>query len=155
SVVIGNMLPDDLSKWAPAAVKVSKDHFEIASRAWQAYRQPTPQDWSDLLDQDLSLLRQFGQAWLELLEEVPMPDTGLGATDMRMLERISGGGVHPYDVFPGYRKRNKRRVFEYWEVGSLLDGLARCPAPAVSGLEEGPFTEEMHDDPGRHARYKS
>ncbi|WP_291714664.1 hypothetical protein [Bradyrhizobium sp.] len=44
SVVIGNMLPDELSKWTPAAVEVSTDHFEIASRAWQAYRRPTPQD---------------------------------------------------------------------------------------------------------------
>jgi hypothetical protein len=36
----------------------------------------------------------------------------------------------------------------------LLDGLARCPAPVVSGLDEGPFTLEMHDDRDRHARYK-
>jgi hypothetical protein len=45
-------------------------------------------------------------------------------------------------------------VFGYWEVGSLLDGLAHCPAPAVSGLGEGPFTLEMHDDRGRYERYK-
>jgi hypothetical protein len=31
--------------------------------------------------------------------------------------------------------------------------LAQGPAPAVSGLEEGPFTEEMHDA-HRFARYK-
>jgi len=45
-------------------------------------------------------------------------------------------------------------VFDYWEVGLLLDGLARSPAPAVSGLDEGPFTEEMHNNRGRHTRYK-
>jgi hypothetical protein len=152
---IGNYLPGDVSKWRQAAAEVSRDHLETAGLAWQAYRRPTPEDWLGLLDRDLSMLPQLGQAVLELLEELPMPVTGLGATEMRMLELISGGGVHPYDVFPGYRKRNKRRVFEYWEVGALLDGLARCPAPAVSGLEEGPFTEEMHDAPDRHARYKS
>jgi hypothetical protein len=80
------MLPDELSKWTPAAVEVSRDHLEIASRAWQAYRQPTPRDWSALLDHDLSMLPQLGQAVLELLEELPMPETGLGATEMRMLE---------------------------------------------------------------------
>src|SRR5436190_3336659 len=48
---------------------------------------------------------------------------------------------------------SSRRVFGYWEVGSLLDGLAYCPLPAVAGLDEGPFTEEMHDDDGRRARY--
>jgi hypothetical protein len=45
-------------------------------------------------------------------------------------------------------------VFGYWEIGSLLDGLARCPAPVVSGLDEGPFTPEKHDDRDRYARYK-
>jgi hypothetical protein len=83
-----------------------------------------------------------------------MRSTGLGATEMRMLELVSAANVSPFDVFPGYRKNNTRRVFEYWETGSLLDGLAYGPAPAVSGLDEGPFTEDLHDDADRHARYK-
>jgi hypothetical protein len=98
---ISNYLPGDVSKWRQAAAEVSRDHLETASRAWQAYRRPTPQDWSVLPDQDLSLLPQLRQAVLELLEELPMPVTGLGATEMRMLELISAGGLHPYDVFPG------------------------------------------------------
>jgi len=73
---------------------------------------------------------------------------------MRILELIATGDAQPFDVFPGHQKRNERRVFCYWEVGTLLDGLARCPAPAISGLEEGPFSLEMHDDAIRHARYK-
>ena len=73
---------------------------------------------------------------------------------MRMLELIAAGNAGPFDVFPGDRKRNQRRVFGYWEIGSLLDGLARCPVPAVSGLDEGPFTREMHDERDRHERYK-
>ena len=122
--------------------------------AWQAYRQPTPQHWADLLDKDLSALPQLRQTVLELLEELPMPATGLGATEMRMLELVAAGNATPFDVFPGHNKRNTRRVFGYWEVGALLDGLARGPAPAVAGLEEGPFTEEMHDDAARLARYR-
>jgi len=122
--------------------------------AWQAYRAPTPQAWFNLLDKDLSLLPQLRQTMLEMLEELPMRATGLGATEMRMLELISARSRRPFDVFPGYRSQDKRRVFGYWEVGSLLDGLAHCPAPAVSGLDEGPFTDEMHQDRARHARYK-
>ena len=73
---------------------------------------------------------------------------------MRMLALISMGNASPHHLLPGHGKGNTRRLFDYWEVGSLLDGLARCPAPAVSGLDEGPFTEAMHDDPGRLARYR-
>jgi hypothetical protein len=91
---------------------------------------------------------------MELLEELPMSVTGLGATEMRMVELISAGNASPFDLFPGHMKRNTRRVFGYWEIGALLDGLARCPAPAVAGFDEGPFTEEMLNDDGRRARYK-
>jgi hypothetical protein len=89
-----------------------------------------------------------------LLEELPGLATGLGATEMRMLELISEGDAGPFDVFPGHEKRNTRRTLDYWQIGALLDGLARCPALAVSGLDEGPFTDEMHDGRDRYQRYK-
>jgi hypothetical protein len=106
----------------------------------------------DLLSKDLTVLPRLRQTVVELLEELPMRATGLGATEMRMLELISQGYIHPFDLFP--HNLHQRRVFDYWETGSLLDGLAHCPAPVVSGLGEGPFRVEMHDDPDRHQRYK-
>jgi hypothetical protein len=151
---IAEQNPEAVSRWRPAAVKILDDHLEAASLAWQAYRQPTPQDCFNLLLKDLSVLPLLRQAVVDLLEELPMPASGLGATEMRMLELISAGNAGPYDVFPGKGKPNQRRVFGYWEVGSLLDGLARGPAPAVAGLADGPFTEEIHDDPRRHERYR-
>jgi hypothetical protein len=153
-VVIRSQPAGAVAKWRPPAVKILDDHLEAASSAWQAYRQPTPQHWFNLLAKDLRVLPQLRQTVLELLEELPGNTTGLGATETRMLELISAGDARPFDVFPGHRKRNKLRVFGYWEVGALLDSLAHCPAPAVSGLDEGPFTLEMHDERDRLARYK-
>jgi hypothetical protein len=153
-VRIGNHPPEEVARWRLPAVKILNDHVETASAAWQAYRAATPQGWFNLLGKDLSVLPQLQQAAVELLEELPLDTTGLGATEMRMLELISAGNAGPFDVFPGDRKRNKRRVFGYWEVGVLLDGLAHCSAPAVAGLDEGPFTLEMHDDRNRHERYQ-
>jgi hypothetical protein len=154
NVVIGDQPPEALPEWKPLGVKIQNEHLVAANKAWQAYRQPTPQHWFDLLDKDIGALPQLRQTVLELLEELPTRSTGLGATEMRMLELVSAGNVSPFDIFPGYSKNNTRRVFEYWETGSLLDGLAHGPGPAVSGLDEGPFTEELHDDADRHARYK-
>jgi hypothetical protein len=151
---ITGQIPEAISEWKPPGVKIRNEHLEAASMAWQAYRQPTPQHWVDLLDKDICVLPQLRQTVLELLEELPMPATGLGATEMRMLELVAAGNATPSDVFPGRNKRNTRRVFGYWEVGALLDGLARGPAPAVADLEEGPFTDELHDDAARLARYK-
>lgn len=134
---IGDYMPEDVAGWRLPSIKIQDEHLEAASRAWQAYRQPMPQDCFNLLGEDLSLLPQLRTSVLELLEELPMLDTGLGATEMRMLELISKGDASPFDVFPGDKKPNKRRVFDYWEVGELLDALACHPAPAVSGLKGG------------------
>lgn len=153
-VSIGNCTPEELAGWRLPAVGILNDHLDVASLAWQAYRQPTPETWLSLLDEDLTILRQLRQSVLELLEELPMDVTGLGVTEMRMLELISAGNAGPFDVFPGDKKHNKRRVFGYWEIGALLDGLARCPAPVVSGLDEGPFTLAMHEDRDRLERYR-
>jgi hypothetical protein len=151
-VVIGNHPPEELIKWQLPTVKILNEHLVTASTAWQAWRASTPQDWFNLLSEDLTALPRFQRTVVELLEELPMRTTGLGATEMRMLELISEGSIHPFDLFP--HSPHQRRVFDYWETGSLLDGLAHCPAPVLSGLSEGPFTVEMHDDRSRHQRYK-
>jgi hypothetical protein len=152
--VIGECSQTELGRCRHAATPIRKDHLETATTAWAAYRAPTPVSWFDLLAQDLSALPRLQDTVAVLLEELPNRRSGLGATEMRMLELISMGHVHPYDLFPGREKRNERQAFGYWEVGALLDGLAHCPSPAVTGLDEGPFTIEMHDQADRHARYK-
>lgn len=151
NVPIGNYKPEKLAEWRLPAVKIGKEHLETASKAWKAYQSRTPQAWFKLLDKDLRGLPHLRQTVLELLEELPWDVTGLGATEMDMLQNIAGKKVVPHDLLP--HRLGRRRVFGYWEIGSLLDGLAHCPAPAVSGLDER-FTDEMHMGRRRYARYK-
>jgi hypothetical protein len=119
-VAIGNHPPEELATWRLPAVKIRNDHLERASATWRAWRAPTPRNWFNLLSKDLSVLPQLPQTVLELLEELPSEVTALGATEMRMLELISAGNAGPFDVFPGYEKRNQRRVFGYWEVALTM-----------------------------------
>ena len=148
---IGDHLPEAVATWRLPAVKIRNDHLEQASVAWRAYRAPTPQDWFDLLSRDLSILPRLRQAVVKLLEELPMRATGLGATEMRMLQLLSEGIVNPIGLFPHHR--HQRKVFGYWEAGYLLDGLAHCPAPAVSGLGEGLLPFESWGSRSLHERY--
>ena len=149
---LGETEPARLAELKFPGVAINDHHLEIASLAWQAYRAPTPHAWFDLLGRDLSILPQLRRCVLEMLEELPGRATGLGASELRILELIAAGYVHPFEVFPHYRQRFQRRVFGYWEAGALLEGLALAPMPAVSGLAEWPFTLEMHNERERLRR---
>jgi len=151
---LGETDPGRLAEWKFPGVAINDHHLEIASLAWQAFRAPTPHAWFNLLSRDLSVLPQLRRCVLEMLEELPGRATGLGASELRILELISAGYMHPFDAFPHYRERFQRRVFGYWEAGALLEGLALAPMPAVSGLADWPFTPEMHNLRERYERYK-
>ena len=132
-VDIAGQPPDTISEWKPPGVKIRNEHLEAAGMAWQAYRQPTPQHWVDLLGKDISVLPQLRQTVLELLEELPMAATGLGATEMRMLELVAAGKATPFDVFPGHQKPTRGACSTIWKLERCWMGwlaVRRQPYPA-------------------------
>jgi hypothetical protein len=137
----------------PPVVAITPRQLKSASRAWGAYCARTPQGWCNP-KMDLHWLPNLALHRTLLLKELPRPASGLGATELRILQLIARGGVRPFDVFPGRQKHEELNVHGYWEVGALIDGLARCERPAVAGLDEGPFSLEMHNDSVRLDRYK-
>lgn len=126
-------------------VRVRIEDLETASVSWQAYRATTPEACFDLLRRDLSAFPLLRPALLDLLQELPWSETGLGATEMRLLELIGTGFMDANLLFylRGFRQRG---VFSDFEIGSLLEGLAHGLRPAVSGLDDElrVLTKENH-----------
>jgi hypothetical protein len=127
--------PTGLGKWKVQDIDVTGAELETASSAWQAYRATTPEACLALLATDLSALLLLKPALLDLLAELPSSTTGLGATEMRMLELIAWGFANTTPLFH-LRQLRGTRVFNESEHGHLLDGLAHGPTPAVAGLDE-------------------
>jgi hypothetical protein len=144
--------PDGIGDWRPPIVDVTEKELAMAQVAWQAYRSPTPEACVDLLQGDLSALPLLKPV-LDLLAELPSALTGLGATEMRMLEMIGRGYSRPNDLFHGGDVR-QTRVFNEFELGYLLDGLAFGPAPAVAGLDEELRTMRRDNFRDRGRAYK-
>ena len=142
-----------LGKWQPPAVDVTEKELETASAAWRAYRAPTPEACFDLLGRDLSTLPLLKPALIDLLEELPHRSTGLGATEMRLLELIARGYSLTNALFY-LRSLRRTRVFGEFEIGYLLDGLAHGPRPAVAGLDDELRTLERENLGGRNKAYK-
>ncbi|SDR88547.1 hypothetical protein [Bradyrhizobium canariense] len=127
--------PGGFGTWRPPLVDVTEQELATASAAWQAYRATTPEACFGLLRRDLSALPLLRPVLLDLLEELPSASTGLGATEMRMLELIGRGYSLTNALFHLWDLR-QTRVFDEWENGYLLDGLALGPTPAVTGLDD-------------------
>src|SRR5205823_421571 len=111
-----------------------------------AFGQSTPAAWFALLREDLKALPHLAGAVAALLEELPDVDTALTSTEVKLLKLISRGVTAPMRVIGEYWGENPLAVPSYWELGRTLDRLARCPTPAILGLDIGPFTSQMHDD---------
>jgi hypothetical protein len=142
----------NFGRWRPPVVDVAEKEFETASAAWNAYRAPTPEACFDLLAKDLSALPLLKPVLVALLNELPSVLTGLGATEMRMLELIVRGYSTTSALFHLYQLR-QTRIFGEWQHGYLLDGLAFGPIPAVAGLDEELRTLDRNNLRDRHPAY--
>jgi hypothetical protein len=129
------VFPGQFKKLRQPAVAVIEHALAAARAVWQAYLQPTPEACFNLLGEDLSELVLLKPALRDLLEELPSASTGLGATEMRMLELIARGygNINPLFHLESLRQT---RIFNEIEHGYLMDGLAFGPRPAIAGLDE-------------------
>lgn len=151
---IGGCGPFGIRSLRPRVVKVGQRQFELAARAWRAFCESTPQSWFDLLSSDLEALPRLRATVRALLAELPATASGLRATERRLLKRVSESGATWMSVFPNMLRFDEVRVYSYWELARLLDGLARGTAPAIAGLPDGPFDMALHDDSARRKRYQ-
>ena len=116
-------------------INIRPADLETASICWQAYRAATPEACFDALCRDLSGFPLLRPALLDLLQELPWSGSGLGATELRLLELIAAGfmGTNGLFYLRGFRQRG---VFTDMEIGTLLQGLAHGPRPAIAGLDD-------------------
>ncbi|PIT06025.1 hypothetical protein TSA1_12035 [Bradyrhizobium nitroreducens] len=125
---VANYAPESIAKWKLPAFKVTDNHFAMASRAWQAYQAETPQSCFDLLMTDLTILPGLRPALIALLEELPDSVTGLGATEMDILDFVNDGHTNPRHVTEA---RWIRDVLDENDAGDALLELGAHPAPVV------------------------
>lgn len=141
---IGRQEPEAIERLAATAVPVTKAQLDLAKRAWVALRQPTPEAWAGLLEEDTSALSFLRPAILRMLEELPGTD-GLSRTERQMLATIEAGeSLTALALFVATQKMEDAEFLGDWSFWRLLDQLALADEPLVGGLEAAPF---QHTDP--------
>ena len=98
---------------------VTREHLEVAQKAWLAFIQPTPMDWFKLLDEDLSYLPFLKDAIIRMLEEFPNRRDGLSRSQYQALYIISKGINNPKYIFDKSQTLEKKRFMGeiiFWKI---------------------------------------
>lgn len=134
--------PDSVAKWKLPVFKVTESHLTMASRAWQAWRAPTPGPCFDLLTKDLTMLPRLRSGLITMFEELPDVKVGLGENELGMLGWIEDEGTAPQEVLHAARWRE---VYDEREADELLYALGNCKVPAVVELGREPLPANEED----------
>ncbi|SFV59361.1 hypothetical protein MNB_SV-13-185 [hydrothermal vent metagenome] len=99
--------------------KISKEHLELAQKAWLAFTASNPLAWFKLLDEDLHLFPFLKDTIIRMLEEYPNTRNGLSKSEHQALLTISKGIRNPNEIFQNCQKSEKRKFMGkiiFWKI---------------------------------------
>jgi hypothetical protein len=97
---LGELLKEELASLLPTRQPVKRKQYELAHRAWEAFRQPTPDALNDLRYDDTSALPFLASAITRFLQEYPWTRDGLSRSERRLLTLAAGDGIALREAFP-------------------------------------------------------
>ena len=97
---MGELTPEELAPLYETRVPVRDDQYELAQKAWVAFRSPDPRHIEELIAIDTSPLPFLAAALHRHLEEFPSTANGLSRSEHRLLELIAGGQTDIRGTFP-------------------------------------------------------
>lgn len=98
-VGFGQLSPEQLRSLHGRDVPVTKEMFEQAGQAWNAFRSETPEDLHQLIAEENDALPFLRSAMRRHLMEFPSVRDGLSMTERLMLEAVADGATTGVDVF--------------------------------------------------------
>jgi hypothetical protein len=101
---LGMMDAEQMARHQQHEQAISDAQLELATTAWQAFRQPTPTQLSVLCEQDCSALPFLRAALLRLLEEYPASSHGLSRSMHQALGIIAAGEASPARAFGRFQQ---------------------------------------------------
>lgn len=96
---LGMLTPEAILALREYEQPVTGRQFELAARAWSAFRDSSPERWNELMYEDTSALPFLYDAVVRLLEEYPSHQKGLSRTEEQALTLIAAGEQQPGKLF--------------------------------------------------------
>ncbi len=143
---LGVLTPEELLPLADTAKPVTQAQLLLATRAWSALGEDTPESWAALLDQDLLALPFLRGAVVRMLEELPDSRSGLSRTERQILDVIDQGVCEPRHMFGKCQELEEAKFMGDWGFFHFLQNQARAAKPTLHGLGSASFAPRQSDD---------
>jgi hypothetical protein len=138
---LGELTPDELASLLETRQPVSDPQYAVARRAWQAFREPTPEALDNLRHEDTSALPYLAAALTRFLQEYPWVADGLSRTERRLLELADGGAITLRKAFPRMGEGERFYHITGESLAALAETLSTASPPLltldVAGAAQG------------------
>ena len=134
---LGELSPRELEPLFGTRQPVSHVQYSLAARAWQAFREPTPEPLDALHRGDTSALPFLAPAIGRFLEEYPATVDGLSRTERTLLQVAHG---RPIELLDAFARMHEREDAYYVTDSSLVDlaaSLSRTAPPLLTWSRSG------------------
>jgi len=141
---LGELSPAEIATLLDARQPVGPAQYELAERAWSAFRASTPEALQQLTGADTTAMPFLGSALRRLLEEYPAAGDGLSRTERRLLSLAAAA---PVQSFTAFRRMHEGEVYYITDSSflALIDELTHATTPLLQSSivhrKEGPLPE--------------
>jgi hypothetical protein len=114
-----------------AAARLTPAALDLATRAWAAFRAPTPEGLGAIAAARSPELRFLGEAFDRLSREYPSTRDGLSLTERRLIAAVADGAPDAGTAFVRAGARETRPYLGDTFAFTMLDRLARASVPLL------------------------
>jgi len=143
---LGELEPEQLASLFEKRNPVSGAEFELATKAWQAYRSSDPRTIERLVQTDNSLLPFLKDAFRLHLERFPSSRNGLGRIENRGLDFVGSGATRFVDLFSRFSEAERDYGLGDAQLWNALQQIIRVSQPLLRIRNGGPDARQFTPD---------
>jgi hypothetical protein len=134
---LGELTADELAPLLDTRRTVTDGEYALAERAWQAFREPTPEALDDLRRTDTSALPFLAGALERFLQDYPWTNDGLSRTERRLMRLAEHGPIVMNAVFPKMHDDENAYYVSDLSLAELVETLSRSSPPLIAFESDG------------------
>jgi hypothetical protein len=135
---LGELSPSELASLFDTRAPLQPAEYDLAARAWHAFREPTPEALDALRRTDTRALPYLAPALERFFQEYPSTTDGLSRTERRLLRLAEPGPIGIRTVFPRMHDGEHAYYVTDCSLGALATTLSTTSPPLLTIVDGTP-----------------